>query len=242
MLTPRNHTKLLFTLLFITTLQISSYCQGDVLMVNGQTFEVEAYKDIEGTPYYFEKWQLGKVFDKKGKELDGEQYLLNFNGYSKSFEVRKDKRFIALDESYYSKVVVETEENGKKVSTTFKTHAHPIFKNRFMKVIFEGTDFTVIQDFQVRLSTREKTTYAAKENNEEFGPNSTYYFVKNGKAKSIKLKKKAVLSLLKDQQKALENFVKAHKLKVNKETDLVQLFAYYEQLNHPKNTVAANED
>jgi len=214
-----------------------------VLLTNSQAFEVEAYKDIEGTPYYFEKWQQGKVYSKNAEDEQEQLYLLNFNGYTKSFEVRKDERFITLDEKFYEKITIEIEEEDVKKTLVFKTNSHPIYKNRFMKVVFEGTDFFVIQDFQKRLVEREKKSYnSGTVKVQEFSNNPTYYLVKNKKAKSFKLKKKAILPLLKSQDGAMKSYVKNNKLKLNNESELIQIMSYYEQLSYPNSTVASNDN
>ena len=214
----------------------------DVMLTNSQKIEVEAYKDIEGTPYYFAEWQQGKVYGVGAEAEKADDYLLNFNGYTKSFEVRKDDRFIALDEKYYSKVTVETVVDGQLKTVTFKTNAHPIYKNRFMKVVFEGTDFEVVQDYQVRLDSREKQAYAGNEKVQAFNKNTTFYLIKNKQAKAIKLKKKTILGLFKDQEAALKSFVKSNGLKLNHEAELVQFLSYYEQLAHPSSTVAVRDN
>jgi len=235
---------LLFTFFLLTVLPFTNYAQqNDVLLTNSQTFEVEAYKDIEGTPYYFEKWQQGKVSSKEAQDKEEQLYLLNFNGYTKSFEVREDDRFITLDEKFYDKITVETEAQGEKQTLLFKTNVHPIYKNRFMKVVFEGTDFVVVQDFQKRLVEREKKSYdSGTIKIQEFGDNTSYYLVKSKKAKAFKLKKKMILGLLKSQSGALKDYVKQNKLKLNTESELVQILSYYEQLNHPNSTVASNDN
>ncbi len=235
---------LLFTFFLLTVLPFANYAQqSDVLLINSQAFEVEAYKDIDGTPYYFEKWQQGKVFSKAAKDNEEQLYLLNFNGFTKSFEVRKDGRFITLDEKFYDKITIETEEEGQPKTLLFKTNAHPIYKSRFMKVVFEGTDFVVLQDFQKRLVEREKKSYdSGTVKIQEFGDNTSYYLVKGKKAKAFKLKKKAILGVLKSQGTALKDYVKKHKLKLNKESELVQIMSYFEQLNHPNSTVASNDN
>lgn len=234
--------KVFCTLCLFTCLSFNLAAQrADVMMTNSQKFEIEAYKDIDGTPYYFAEWHKGKVYGVGADEEKPDEYLLNFNGYTKSVEVRKEDRFIALDEKYYSKVTVEAKEDGEIKTITFKTNAHPIYKNRFMKVVFEGTDFSVIQDYQVKLGEREKQGYAGNTSTQTFSKNATYYLVKGKKAKSIKLKKKTIAGLFKDQEAAMKKFVKDNGLKLNKETELVQFLSYYEQLTHPSSTVAVNE-
>ena len=237
---PRNH-RLLFPFLLVTLIQLSSFAQtGDALLTNSQTFEIDAYKDIQGSPYYFAEWQIGKVYPKNLTEKDNkiEDYLLNFNGYSKSFEIRKDHRFIALDEQYYDKIEIQHMEGDQQKTVVFKTNAHPKMNNRFMRIVFKGSNFEVVQDYQVRLSQREKEVYAKKEIVESFTKSPNYYLVKNNKAQSIKLKKKQLLGLFKDQEAAIKKFAKKNRLKLNSEKDLIAILGYYESLTQAKSTLA----
>ena len=238
----RNHQLLLLPLILVLLIQLPSIAQtGDALLTNSQNFEIEAYKDIKGSPYYFAEWQIGKVFPKDRTEKDNkvEEYLINFNGYSKSFEIRKGERFITLDEQYYDKIEIQLKDDDLK-TVVFKTNAHPTIQNRFMRVVFEGTNFEVVQDYQVRLSQREKQTYAKKEIVESFIKNPSYYLIENNKAQTIKLKKKHLLGLFKDQESAIKKFAKKNGMKLNSENDLMELLSYYENLVHPKSTLADN--
>lgn len=240
---PRNH-RLLLPLILVLLIQFPSIAQtGDALLTNSQKFEIEAYKDIEGSPYYFEEWQLGKVYPKelKSEEEKPEEYLINYNGYSKSFEIRKGERFITLDEQYYNKIEVQLMEDNELRNLVFKTNAHPTIQNRFMRVVFEGTAFEVVQDYQVRLSQREKQTYAKKEIVESFIKNPSYFLVQNNKAQTIKLKKKHILSLFKDQEAAIKKFAKKNGMKLNSEKDLISVLGYYESLTQPTSSLAAGE-
>lgn len=241
MKTPRNFP-LLSTLVLITFLQISAIAQkADVLLTNGNTFEVDKYKDIDGTPYLFENWQMGKVISKKDGEEVAVEHLLNFNGYTKSFEVRKDQQFITLDEKFYSEIRVASNDGDATKALVFKTNAHPIYKSRFMKVVFEGTDFVVLHDFQMRLAKREVQGYATNEEIQEFQDNSTYYVVRDQKAKGFKTKKKSLLSAFKDQESALKSYIKKNKLKIDTDDQLIAFLRYYEGLNHPESPLALNE-
>ncbi len=241
---PRNHRLLLLPLILVLLIQFPSLAQtGDALLTNSKTFEIEAYKDIKGSPYYFEEWQLGKVYpkDRSAEDEKVEEYLINYNGYSKSFEIRKGERFITLDEQYYDKIEIQLIEGDELKNLVFKTKAHPTIPNRFMRVVFEGTAFEVVQDYQVRLSEREVQTYAKKEIVSSFIKNPSYYLIQNNKAQTIKLKKKSLLSLFKDQESAIKKFAKKNGMKLNSEKDLIDLLGYYESLTQPKSSLAAGE-
>jgi len=235
--------QLLATLFLLTVLHFSASAQeADVLLTNSATFEVDQYKDIDGSPYLFEKWQLGKVIGKKGGEKAEVEHLLNFNGYTKSFEVRKDQQFITLDEKYYGEIRVAAASGDATKTQVFKTNVHPIYKNRFMKVVFEGTDFVVLHDFQQRLTEREVQAYAGNKKVQEFSDNSSYHVIRGKKAKAFKTKKKSLLAAFKDQEGALKNYLKKNKLKIDTEAQLIAFLRYYEGLNHPESPLALQEN
>lgn len=232
MKTPRNYS-LLFSFLFITLFQFSALGQDkDVLMVNSQSIDEERYPDIEGSPYLYDEWQAGTVYAAAEGEKPLEGYLLNYNGYTKSFEIRKGDRFITLNEKFHNRIVLDLEENGEKKMVEFKTTGHPTIKNRFQKVVYEGADFHVLQDFMITISNREITTYAKKETKQSFAKKPIYYLVKNGKSKLFRLKKKDILGLFDKHASNLKSIAKKQKMKLNSEADLVRFIGFYEDFNN----------
>lgn len=232
MKTPRNHT-LLFIFTFVTLFQFSAFSQKkDILMVNSQPIDEERYPDIEGTPYLYDEWQSGIVYAAAEGEAPLEGYLLNYNGYTKSFEIRKGDRFITLNEKFHNRIVLDLKENGELKTVEFKTTAHPTINNRFQKVVYEGAGFYILQDFMVGLSNREITTYAKKEVVQNFAKKPVYYLVENGKYKLFRLKKKDILGLFDAHASELKSLVKKQKIKLNSEENLIRYIGFYEQFSN----------
>lgn len=239
---PINH-RLLLPLLLAIIIQCPSFSQiGNALLINSRVFKIEDYKDIEGTLYYFTEWQLGQVYpkDRTAKYDKVEEYLINYNGYSKSFEIRKDGQFIPLDKQYYDKIEIQLIVGDELKTLVFKTNAHPTIPNRFMRVVFEGTNFEIVQDYQVRLSQRKKQTYAKKDILKAFIKSPKYYLVQNNKAQYVKLKKRHLLSLFKEKKSTMKKFAKKNHMKLNSENDLISLLGYYESLTQPTATLASS--
>ena len=130
--------------------------------------------------------------------------MLNYNGYTRSFEVKKDNRYIALDENWYNRVEINNKKQGKLI---FETNLIPKQAKQFAQLIYQGTDFYILQDFHVSLVKTEKVRYAGNIEVQEFATKRMYYFVTNGKVTYFKLKKKSILGLLPQFKPEMEQFL-----------------------------------
>ena len=178
--------KFLSIFLFFLGISVQTNAQrNDVLLTNSQSLEDNPYEGVEGSPFYFETWQKGIIYPTSTNE-PVQEVLLNFNGYTRNFEIKKGSRYIVLDEKYYNKVEV----NNDKKLLVFETGLLPKRKGQFVKLVYQGTDFYVLQDFYVNLITREKERYAGNIEVQKFVKRPAYHFVYNEKAKFFKLKRK----------------------------------------------------
>ena len=208
--------------------------RNDLLFTNGQLIDDTRYKDIEKSPYQFKDWVLGNITAKNSEEPI-EEVLLNYNGYSKRFEARKGNRFIELDEVWYANITIPSK------SMTFNVGIHPSFPNRFMRVLYEGINVKLVQDFVVSKQTREKKLYGKVNMVSEFIKRPTYYLIKNNKATILKLKKKTILKSL-DNDKQVIAFIKKQGLNMKEERDVVQVLRFYEDLYSKKKELVKNPD
>lgn len=218
--------KLLGVWLCVAMLTLPSYAQrNDLILTNSKSIDNNPYEGVEGSPFYFDNWQKGKIYPESNSDPI-EEVLLNFNGYTKSFEIKKGSRCIALDEQWYQKV--EIEQKGNLLS--YQKGLLPKYNNQFTRAVFLGTTFQIVQEFHVSLTTREKQIYGKVNEVQSFYPHRNYYFVKNGQGNLLKLKKKSILAFFPTYKSRLERYAKKSKLKWNSEQDLVRLFTYYEEI------------
>jgi len=216
----------IISILFCLSLTICTLAQrNDVLMTNSQSLSENRYEDIEGSPFLFKDWQIGIIYPRNEQE-PFEEVLLNYNQHTKSFEIKKNNRFISLDEGWYKKVVVLTKTNEKWI---FETSLLPKKKQRFDRLIHQGKGFRIVEVFHTSIVTTEKERYAGTIEVREFDNKSNYFFVQNGKKKLIKLKKKSILALFPEHKLILEKFAKSNRLKFSKTTDLIKILTDYDQ-------------
>jgi len=73
-----------FLLLIIPTVSAQ---ETDVLMTNSRAIDSDRYKGITRSPYIFEEWRKGKIISVDADAIEG--VLLNFNGMTNGFEIKK---------------------------------------------------------------------------------------------------------------------------------------------------------
>lgn len=216
----------IINLIFCLSLTICTLAQrNDMLLTNSQPLSENRYEDIKGSPYLFKAWQKG-IIHPRNENVSIEEVEVNYNRHTKSFEVKKGDKFIALDETWYNKVEVLTDTDEKWV---FETGLFPKKKQLFNRLIHEGEGFRIVEVFHTSIITTEKERYAETIEEKSFSNKSNYFFVENGKKKLIKLKKKNILSLFPTHKSVLEKFAKSNRLKFSKVKDLLKILMDYDQ-------------
>lgn len=206
-----------------------------VFMTNSKSIDDKRYEDIKYSPYFFEDWVKGNLVDEKGNPVKG--VTLNYNGYSHNIEIKKGDKFIELDAKYYQKVEVLVSENAdvEKISdgekVLFKDKMHERFRNRMVQVIYEGENITFLNDFSIVLSEKELNNVGSKIEFKQFVKRNTYYFLKDGNLKNVKLSKRKFVEALGAEKGTLDKFIKKERINFTSHADLKKLVAFYDGLS-----------
>ena len=212
---------LLFSVLFSLDFYEMKAQSEDILLTNSKKIDKNRYRDIKGSPYFFEDWQKGKVISAEAEAI--ENVMLNYNGYTKGFEIKMNDRFIELDEKWYVRVIVE----GAEEEIIFQRNFLPPFNGKFSRQVYKGKDITVLQEFNIKIAKKTINNVGKKVEFQRFIPVEQYYLIEGQKAKYFKLKKKNILAELGNSTK-LEAFIKKEKMKLDSEADLKKLLTFYE--------------
>ncbi len=196
----------------------------DILLSNSKKIGENRYSNIKGSPYLFEGWRKGKIITSEAEMIDN--VLLNYNGYTKGFEVKKGNQFIELDEKWYVRVVIEDEKGGQPI--IFQRYFFPPFSGKLSKQVYKGENITILQSFTIKIDKKVISDVGGRFALQRFISHEQYYLVRNRKPTPIKLKKKSILAELGNATE-LEQFIKKEKLKLNSEADLKKLVAFYEK-------------
>ncbi len=168
----------IFNLIFCLSLTICTLAQkNDLLLTNSQSLSENRYEDIEGSPFLFKEWQQGIIYP-RNEQAPLEKVQLNYNRQTKSFEVKKGNKFVALDETWYNKVEVLTDTEEKWL---FETGLLPKKKQLFDRLIHQGEGFRIVEVFHTSIITTEKERYAETIEEKSFSNKSNYFLWKMGK-------------------------------------------------------------
>ena len=198
--------------------------ETDVLMTNSRKVEEDRYEGVKGSPYLFKEWRKGKIISVDAATIEG--VLLNFNGETKGFEIKKGNSFIELDPKWYIRVLVAAETPDEYI--TFQKNFLPPLTNEFTRVVYKGANFRVVEHFISKIEVKVINNVGKNEELKKFYSKRNYYLIKEKKATLLKLKKKSLFSFL-GHKSELDSFSKKEKLKLSSEADLIKLFTFYEE-------------
>lgn len=181
---------------------------------------------IEGSMYLDDDFKLGELILIDDSHKDGAFY--RYNVYSNEMEIIEEKDTLAII----------SPERIKYLKFYDGTFIFTKFKNK--KEINRGY-FELLSNGNFRLLLRRiaifepyNPPYTALHSGSEYDRFiifKSYYLQKNGSpAIKIRKNKHYILSILKDRRKELEKYIKQNKLKLRKDTDLINLISYYNSL------------
>lgn len=184
-------------------------------------YEID-WNNVKGSPYLDEKYQIAQFF--VGDKSYG-NIMMRFNTYSNEIELFP--------------------EDGKEIGALMKIDdSRVVFENKTLQLFDykdeEGSEkkgyFLVLNDEKnVQLLLRKKCVFSPNEKaltaNQadraaKFTQYDYYYIVKDGEPIQVDPKKKDILKLFPESEKAISNFIKSKKLNLKKEADFAKLIDF----------------
>jgi len=232
--------KKVFLLLgFLLTILATSEAQLDsILLADSKLIDIKKYSDHKNSPYYFEDWVVGSIIGSNQDMIDS--VLLNYNGYTRAFEIKVADRYIKLNDRHIVRVIVDARRNkldetlGRKV--VFQKGIHPKYSKEFLTINYTGRNVFLLSQFITGIQKSEELNLVAGSLDEsrKFTPKKLYFLLMDGELRKVKLKKKSVVKALsnsdKRYKKKLENYLKRKKNGLKTEQDLFSLLAYFDTI------------
>ena len=197
------------------------------VMTHAQPIDSTRYQNVKGSPYLFPDFVKARIVSNKMEVY--EDVILNYNGYSKNFEVKRNGWYMALDGKWYWEVEVLENEKAEKTSLLFQRGLHDKFKNEFVQVCYKGKRILLIKYHYTDMLTKEVQDVGKTVAFKRFYLKSLYYLLDNGTLTLLKNKKKSLLKTL-GHSKELDKFMREEKISLSEDQDFAKLIAHYEQL------------
>jgi hypothetical protein len=193
-----------------------------------RTFD-NRYEGTKGTPYVFETWFPGEVFLKSKKKILVKE--LNYNCF--------DNELVYLDPAtkvirLINRYTVDLFYIKNGSDTLLFAPIEPDNDGEFLfaQVLYKGGSvvYKLYQKEFVRANY--EGGYSADRKYDQFADKSDFYFSKQDDPQFYKVKKskKQILSVFPDAKDEISSYIKAEKLDLKREEDVVKLLKYYDSL------------
>ncbi len=196
------------------TVFVAHYKVQDLKNRSNQDF-IKTYK---GTPFFKNGWYRGKVKTDSGMEWE---FVMAYN-------IQKEEVYLSSDPKLDATVM-------RPAYFTMEGHTFRQFKNQYYEVIYEGKN-QVWKEYICTLyfsKSQQRTGYEAEGSSDEydgeFVKSTKYYLNQKGRLVGIPSGKRG-FKLFGEHQKTVAEYAKLHKIKLDSEKGLVNVWGYYESL------------
>ncbi|NLP58775.1 hypothetical protein [Lutibacter sp. B1] len=185
---------------------------------------------VEGSPYYFDNFQEGKILIKNIPE--DKIYSLRYNAFTDEVEVQNNNGFDFLIKNTNVSLTIGTD---KYIYFPFQSkEKNKNIKLGFFKCVFNGKKIMLLESKRKKIKEGKKAqTSLTNSFPSKYVDHITYYLVKNSEniAKPIKLRKKEIISTIDSKhQKEMASFIKENQLNLKSINDLITFFKHYNSL------------
>ncbi len=191
---------------------------------NGRMLKPTGDFDEEGSPFYAKEFYTGTVTILKGKTYHGLKLKINFNTNEVIFIDNNGNEMVVAQP--IEKITLET-PNGTKV---FRTGFEPIEKldgNAIYEVLDSGkVSYLKYTD----VSFSERQPYPNARYTRTYRDQVSYYIAIGNSVKKLPKSIDEVPALFGDKASQVSALIKKEKLKIKKESDLIQVFKYANSL------------
>lgn len=172
--------------------------------------------NVQGTPYEYEVFQLGKVIIKNSKPYDSK---IRYDAYRDNIEIETNNNVSTLLKRDYIKVQI-----GKDFYAIHEYEGNQkSLKKGYFKELNKGKYQLLSRLKKTFKQSEESTSTYKKDTPARFSDELTYYLsISGSKAKEVKLKKKSFIKLL-GEEKNIVDIIEEKKLKLNNEKDVIRL-------------------
>ena len=189
--------------------------------------EAQKYKDVAGSPFFFNYWSDGIVRFSNGRIM--KQFKLKFDCAHNSILLQFEGTSFAAEGKVQEFVIYP---NNKKTDSVLFRKGFPPAENATTETFYQ-----VLVDSKIKLlklnikNIIEQKQWTGDTNYRHYEDEERYYLLRDGTMLSVKKEKSAILALFSDKADILKSFIEQEQLKFRAEADLVRIVDKYNVLN-----------
>lgn len=206
----------------------SNICFGQLLnipTIGNEIMRESRYSDIEGSPYLFDAWRAGTIFDNAGREYANRS--IKYDAYKDQLELNQEGSVLLLNSGLYPKFLISSTKDGTDaiVFRVFKTgyKIEGYNANQYFEVLFEGAN-VLLRKIKISFIDQTVNSYGTSTRVKRFTTDVKYFIVNSGgKSSEIKLKKSSLIDALGQEGTKATNYIEQNKLKIKSELDVIEV-------------------
>jgi len=197
---------------------------NNAIRVNNSSSVVEL-STIDGSPYENELFSLGKAINKLSKKSN--PYYLRYNIYNDVIEIDDSKSIYGLIKSLNIYAIINNQEYHYEIYSVDNSSTD----EGYFILLSKGTNCNLYLKKIKKLKEKveSKDSYH-KETPASFVDLKSYFIKKDRILLPISKKKKEFLLQFPEKENELKKYMKAEKINLKSEKDVVKLFTYYDSL------------
>ncbi len=178
------------------------------------------YKEVLGSPYYYEDFRNGKVVFVNGMEIDN--VPLRIDVFAGTVQIEKNGTIIEYENQHIKSVVLIDGNMEAGNFEALKIDNKVVLARSYFDDKIKLLAAPVVTR---KISSTENTSYSTDFQQDKFIASTEYYLFKDGTYHEIKLTRKSIMSVL-GNISGIQGFVKSEKIKFNRLDDVVELLKY----------------
>ncbi|PTB97721.1 hypothetical protein C9994_01730 [Marivirga lumbricoides] len=185
---------------------------GNITDIGGKPLMASKYSKIEGSPYYFgtNTWMDGVLYTADGKKVDGVR--LRYNAFEDEVEYRVNSNVLIIDNYNLSgfDFFYQPEDGTNRELYQFRNgYSIPgeIEKTDFFKVIYSGTNFSLLEELKMIETKVTPATYGASEYTKFVKDESTFLII-DGQVRKFKNRKSDYYEIAPEKKDEIKRLVK----------------------------------
>ncbi|WP_299817758.1 hypothetical protein [uncultured Pontibacter sp.] len=194
--------------------------------IMGHPIQTKSYTDVKGSAYLYDTWMKGSATTANGITYDGVELM--YDQVSDELLFRSENG----EAKTFFQPISEFSIRVGKDEVTLKNH---VFRKGFTPVDAASPHafYQVLVDGDTQLLKRtskkifEELPYGSATKVKTFQEDTHYYIAQKDKLTKIKTDKRAVLKALNDKEAALETYIKANRLNLKNDEDLIKVIDFY---------------
>jgi len=202
----------------------------NVILLNSKDIDTHRYDGVKGNPYFFDHFVKGNIIATSADSFQDME--LNYNGYSKEFEVRQGNKYVELNKRVYMRVEILPEDNpglNLEFPLVFQRGFQLNWNDKFGLIIYSGKRIKFIRDIDVVLTEKVLQDVGKTVKFKSFYDKGNYYFLIDGELSTIRLKDKKILAAL-GHGDELQKYARENNIDMETEAGVRKILAYWEKL------------